>query len=496
MSTLTNYREHLTEIAKLGSAAALLGWDLQTHMPPKGNAFRAQVQGKLTRLAFELSTADALGTYLAELTRDDSLSPLEKASVRLNKKAYDRARSVPAEFVEEREIARAEAQGAWIEARRTNNFALFQPHLEKMVGFARRLSEFYGYDEHPYDALLEDFEPGMTCRQLRAIIEPLKSELVPFVQELATRGTPPDTKILSGDYDVDELRRLTRHALEIIGYDFEAGGLADVAHPFTTTIGPGDVRVTNRYLEKQLLSGLFGALHEGGHALYNQGLPEELVPLGLAAGSSNGIHESQSRMIENQVGRSRPFWQFLQPVLAEHFPKFKRAKAETLYRACNAVAPSLIRVEADEVTYNLHIMLRFEIEAGLVDGSIDVAGLPARWNRAMNDYLGVVPPTDSEGVLQDVHWSFGYMGYFPSYMLGNLYAAQMLPTIRKALPNLDGELQRGDLKSLRGWLRENVHRHGAAYEPDELIRRITGAPLDSTHFVNYVREKYSDIYQL
>ena len=302
--------------------------------------------------------------------------------------------------------------------------------------------------------------------------------------------------VLHGAYDADELRKLTRHALEIIGYDFEAGAVDDVAHPFTATIGPGDVRITNRYPTDSPLPSLFGALHEGGHALYNQGLGPELFDLGLANGSSNGIHESQSRMIENQVGRSRPFWQFFQPALAQHFPKFKSVPAEALYRACNVVAPSLIRVEADEVTYNLHIMLRFEIEAGLVEGSIRVADLPTRWNQAMHDYLGVVPPTDALGVLQDVHWSLGYVGYFPSYMLGNLYAAQMLPTIRKSLPKLDDQLRKGDLKPLLGWLRENVHRHGAAFEPDELIQRITGEPLSGTHFVRYVTEKYTDIYQL
>jgi len=496
LSTLANYRDHLAEIGKLGSAAALLGWDQQTHMPPKAAPYRAQVQGKLARMAFELATADALGQYLSELRQDETLSRLQKASVRINGKAYYRARAIPADFVEERQIAQSEAQGAWIEARRTNNYALFQPHLEKAVGFARRLADYYGYEEHPYDALLEDYEPGLTCRQLRAIIEPLKAELVPFLRKLVTEGRAPDADILAGRYDADELRKLSRHALEIIGYDFAAGALDDVTHPFTSTIGPGDVRITNRYPTDTPLPSLFGALHEGGHALYNQGFTDELYALNLAGGSSNGIHESQSRMIENQVGRSLPFWQFFQAVLAEHFPKFAAVPADALYRACNVVAPSLIRVEADEVTYNFHIMLRFEIEAGLVEGSIGVADLPKRWNQAMSDYLGIVPPTDSVGVLQDVHWSFGYIGYFPSYMLGNLYAAQMLPTIRRSLPHFDDHLRHGDLKPLVGWLRENVHQHGAAYEPNELMRRITGEPLNPQHFVAYVKDKYSDIYGL
>lgn len=496
MTTLANYRDHLAEMRKLGSAISLLGWDQHTHMPPKAAPHRAQVIGKLSRMVFELSISDTLGGFLADLRKDDGLSPLEKASVRRVGKDYDRNRAVPPEFVEQFQIAQSEAQAAWIAARQANDFASFQPHLERIVEFARRLADYYGYKDHPYDALLEDYEPGMTCKQLRAIIEPLKRDLVPFLRDLATRGTAPDRSIVHGSFDQDALRLLSRRALELIQYDFEAGALDDVAHPFTATIGPGDVRITNRYPTDSFMPSLLGALHEGGHALYNQGFPEELYMLGLAGGSSNGIHESQSRMMENQIGRSRAFWQFFQPVLAEHFPQFASGSPEALYRAVNVVEPSLIRVEADEVTYNLHIMMRFEIEAGLIEGSIAVADLPALWNQAMKDYLGIVPPNDAQGVLQDVHWSMGYIGYFPSYMLGNLYAAQMLPKIRKDLPALDADIRRGDTKPLLGWLRENVHRHGATYQPNELIERITGHALDPAHFVRYVKEKYSDIYGL
>ncbi|MGD9675214.1 MAG: carboxypeptidase M32, partial [Candidatus Bipolaricaulia bacterium] len=411
-------------------------------------------------------------------------------------KRHDRNRAIPPELVEERSIAQSQAQAAWVAARKASDFKAFQPHLEKMVGYARKFAELYGYEEHPYDALIEDFEPGMTCRKLSAVIDPLRAELVPFLRRLVDEGTKPDDSLLEGSFDVDTQRRMSRRALEIILYDFEAGGLADVAHPFTTTIGPGDVRVTNRYLEKRLLSGLFGALHEGGHGLYNQGIPADLYTLGLSRGSSNGIHESQSRMIENQIGRSLPFWRFFQPVLAEFFPQFGKAKPEALYAAANVVAPSLIRVEADEVTYNFHIMLRFEIEAGLIDGSIAVADLPRLWNDAMKRYLGVVPPNDAQGVLQDVHWSQGSFGYFPSYMLGNLYAAQMLATIRKQLPNLDATIQKGDLKPLLGWLREHVHRYGAMYEPQEMMTRVTGEELNPAYFVRYVKEKFSAIYKI
>ncbi len=494
MNTLDAYRNHLGEMAKYGSALALLGWDQETNMPPKGVLARSEVRGMLSKKQFELLVSDELAGYLAELRKADGLSEVERASVRRVGKRHDRNRAIPPALVEERSIAQSQAQAAWIAARKASDFNAFRPHLEKMVGFARKFAEYYGYEEHPYDALIEDFEPGMTCRKLKEVIDPLRAELVPFLKKLMEEGTQPDASILEGTFAAETQRRLSRRALEIILYDFEAGGLADVAHPFTITIAPGDVRVTNRYVESEVLASVSGALHEGGHGLYNQGMPAELHALGLSRGASNGIHESQSRMIENQVGRSLPFWIFFQPVLAEFFPSFATAKAKDLYAAANVVSPSFIRVDADEVTYNFHIMLRFEIEAGLIDGSIEVADLPRLWNDAMKRYLGVVPPNDALGVLQDVHWSQGSFGYFPSYMLGNLYAAQMLATIRKALPNLDATIQKGDLRPLLGWLRENVHQVGAMYEPQELMKRITGEELNSSYFVRYVKEKYGAIY--
>jgi len=496
VNTIEAYRNHLGEMAKYMSALSVLGWDQETYMPPKGVLARSGVRGLLSKKMSELLISDDLGKYLAELRQADKLTEAERASVYRVGKRHDRNRAIPPELVEERSIAQSQAQAAWVAARKASDFKAFQPHLEKMVGYARKFAELYGYEEHPYDALIEEFEPGMTCRKLKAVIDPLRAELVPFLRRLMDEGTKPDDSLLEGTFDVDTQRRMSRRALEIILYDFEAGGLADVAHPFTTTIGPGDVRVTNRYLEKQLLSGLFGALHEGGHGLYNQGIPAELFTLGLSRGSSNGIHESQSRMIENQVGRSLPFWKFFQPVLAEFFPQFRKTKPEALYAAANVVTPSFIRVEADEVTYNFHIMLRFEIEAGLIDKSIEVAELPRLWNDAMKRYLGVVPPNDARGVLQDVHWSQGSFGYFPSYMLGNLYAAQMLATIKKQLPNLDAAIEAGDLKPLVGWLRENVHRYGAMYEPQEMMKRVTAEELNPAYFVRYVKEKFGAIYKL
>ena len=496
MDTRTAYREHLAEMARFASALALLGWDQHAHMPKKGGAFRAQVTAMLAQMHFERGVSDDLGRYLDELKADTSLTEAEAGSVRRIGKEYKREKAIPPSLIAEVAAARSESQQAWAQARQASDFSVFKPHLEKMVEYARRFADYYTFDEHPYDALLDGFEPGMTVKQLGTIIDPLRAQTVPFLKRLLDEGTAPASDLLSGSFDVDVQRKLAHRALEAIGYDFDAGALDDVPHPFTTSIGPDDVRVTNRYAPNLLGPGLFAALHEGGHALYNQGMPGDLFVLGIPGGSSNGIHESQSRMIENQIGRSLPFWTFFQPILARYFPQFADVSADNLFRAANYVSPSFIRVEADEVTYNFHIMLRFELEAGLIDGSIRVENLPDLWNEAMERYVGVVPDSDAVGVLQDVHWSMGAFGYFPSYMLGNLYAAQMFDTLRKSRPNLDAEIASGDFSGLLGWLRENVHQHGAIYEPTELMTRVTGKPLDSSYFVHYIQEKFSEVYQL
>jgi carboxypeptidase Taq len=496
VDTLTAYRNLLTELGKLNSAVALLSWDEETHMPKKGLGLRAETIGKLSRMAFELSTSDELGRHLEALEGRIDLSEAEAASVRVVGKDYRRNKAVPADLFEEFTIAQSRSQAAWAEAKRTNDFALFRPHLEKMVDYTRRFADLFGYEDCPYDALLDRYEPGMTSARLHTIIQPLREQLVPFVDRLLTEGTAPEAAPLDGSFPAGAQRDIARKLLDRIGYDFDAGALDDTVHPFTTMIGPGDVRVTNRYLEANPLSGLFGALHEGGHGLYDQGMDDDLYVLQLTDGASFGFHESQSRLIENQVGRGRPFWTFFQPIFVDAFPAAGGASAEALYRAANVVARSLIRVEADEVTYNLHIMLRFELESKLLDGTIEVADLPALWNDAMERYVGITPPTDTEGVLQDVHWSTGLIGYFPSYMLGNLYAAQISHTLRADIPALDAQIASGDFAPLLAWLCDKVHRHGAIHEPEELIRRITGENLGSEAFLAYVTEKYSDLYGL
>jgi len=496
LETLDTYKAILGEIGKLRSAESLLAWDQQTHMPGAGSAARADALGKLSRLGFELATSDELGQCIEELEARDDLSDEEAASVRDVGRQYRRQKAIPPDLFEAFTIAQSKGQAAWAEARAKADFAHFRPNLEKLVDFARQFAEYYGYEDTPYDALLEPFEPGMTSRRLRKIIEPLKAELVPFLERIAAEGTPPDADVLVGSFPVNMQREMSRRTLEIIGYDYGSGALDDAPHPFTTEIAHGDVRITNRYEEDDPVSGLFGALHEGGHALYGQGMGENLYKLSLSDGASFGIHESQSRLIENQIGRSRPFWRFFQPIIGEFLPQLAGVDAEALYRAVNVVSPSLIRVEADEVTYNFHIMLRFELESALINGETAVADLPALWNDAMQRYLGVSPNDDADGVLQDVHWSMGAFGYFPSYMLGNLYAAQVATALRADRPNLDAEIEAGDFEPLVSWLREKVHQFGGVHRAEDLIRRITGEGLNAKHFIDYVVGKFSDIYRL
>ena len=496
MDTLDAYKEHLREIGKLESALSLLHWDQRTNLPRKGNAARSEVIGKLTKMVFGLSVSDKLGEYLDNLQGRDDLSEVERASVRVVGKAYRRHKAIPPAFYEEYAVAASRSETAWEEAKEKSDFGLFKPHLARMVEYARKFAEYYGYVDSPYDALIEEFEPGMTSAELKTIIEPLRDELVPFIKRLMEEGKRPEDGFMQGTFPEEMQRELSLKALAAMNYDFDAGRLDTTVHPFTTTIGPSDVRITTRFLPENILSGLASSMHEGGHALYDQGIPDELRWSGLDEGASFGIHESQSRMWENLVGRSRPFWKFFAPIAGEVVPQLSGVSAEDLYRAVNIVKPSLVRVEADEVTYNLHIMLRFELEEGLITGKIDVSHLPDLWRDAMKRYLGVVPDDDAHGVLQDVHWSSGLFGYFPSYMLGNLYSAQFFAAAHKDIEDLDAKIAEGRLSELLAWLRENIHRYGKMYEPKELIERVTGQAPDSSYFVRYIVDKYTDVYDL
>ena len=496
---LNELKTRLGEIRDLSRTAALLGWDQQTYMPPGGAAARAEQLATLGKTAHTWFIADEMGELL-EALRDGGgwdYDSDEASLVRVVTRDYVKARKVPSELVAEFARATALAYEAWAKARQASDFALFRPHLEKIVELNVRLAEALGYQECIYDPLLDQYEPEMKTAQVAAIFDSLKAELVPFVKAIAGRDGRVDKSALYKTYDEQKQLDFGLSVIKDFGFDFSRGRQDKSLHPFTTSFSTGDVRLTTRVDANYLPSALFGTLHECGHGLYEQGISPALERTSLDDGASMGIHESQSRMWENLVGRSREFWSHYFPRLRAAFPaQLAGLDAEAFYRAANCVEPSLIRVEADEVTYNLHIMLRFELENEMLEGKVKIADMPAAWNAKTEAYLGLVPPNDAQGVLQDIHWSGGTIGYFPTYALGNLVAVQLFDKARADIPALPNQIAAGQFGELLGWLRQNVHRHGRKYTPAELVRRVTGDDLTAANYVAYIKAKFSDIYGL
>lgn len=482
------------EANDIGKATAVLSWDQETEMPPKGAPSRARQMATLSGLAHNAFTSREMGSAILGAEGENLTGPAA-VNLREIRRNYQRMTRVPVELV--REITETAAQGKerWRLARAGNDFSQFAPMLARMITLKRQYAEAVGYEKDPYDALLEDYEPGMTSALLTPIFEDLRNRLLPLVAKIRDSKTPPRVDFLSRRFPKEGQERLSRRALELMGFDFQAGVMAISTHPFTTSFSPTDVRLTTRYDEHYMPMSFFGTLHEGGHALYEQGLLplHEGTPMGETV--SLGIHESQSRMWENMVGRGRPFIRHFFPVIRAEFPDaLADVTDEEFYRGVNAVKPSFIRVEADEVFYNLHIVLRFEIERDLIRGALRPEDAPETWRRLMQQYVGVLPPTDAEGVLQDIHWSMGLMGYFPTYSLGNLYAAQFLSAARKAMPDLPDRLAAGQLQDLTAWLRANIHSLGMTYTAGDLVKQVAGSPLDAKYFGDYLTEKFGEIY--
>jgi carboxypeptidase Taq len=410
---------------------------------------------------------------------------------------YDRAVKLPAELVEELARTTTRAQQVWRDARREKNFATFLPWLEKVINLKRQEAAAIGYTTVPYDALLDEYEPGARTADIARTFAALRDDLVPLLGEILASGRKPRRDVLERDYAVDRQQIFGQAAAAAIGFDFNAGRLDITAHPFCSTFGPGDCRLTTRYNPRHFNEAFFSILHEAGHGIYEQGLDAEHygTPAGMAA--SMGIHESQSRLWENQVGRGRPFWEHFFPRARQVFVQnLHEVSLDDFLFAVNEVQPSFIRVEADEATYNMHIILRFELEQALISGDLKPADVPAAWNEKFQRSFRLTPPDDAQGCLQDIHWSFGGFGYFPTYTLGNLYAAQFMEKARQDLPGLDDDFRRGEFSRLRGWLHDNIHRHGQRYRPTELCERATGKPLSYQPLVNYLRQKYTPLYGL
>ncbi|TBL80181.1 carboxypeptidase M32 [Paenibacillus thalictri] len=497
---LKEFRSFLKKIKSYEEAVGLMYWDLRTGAPKKGVEMRSEVIGVLSGEAFRLSTSEQMADYLdyfSEPGRLAELGSIDQRIVTESKKDYERSKKIPPEKYEAYVVLTSQAESVWEEAKEAGDWDMFKPYLEKVVEVNLEFIELWGYEGHKYNTLLDMYEPGMTVEKLDQVFGALREKAVPLLSALQSSPDQPDTSFMHQQFDKEKQRQFSLFILGQMGYDFNAGRLDETVHPFATGLNPGDVRITTRFLPDDVNSALFGTIHEGGHALYEQNISTELNGTPLSTGTSMGIHESQSRFWENMIGRSKEFWSRYYGDLQKNYPgQFDDVSVEQFYRATNQVQPSLIRIEADELTYNLHIMVRYEIEKALFSGAAKVADLPELWNAKYKEYLGVEPANNGEGVLQDVHWSSGAFGYFPSYALGNIYAAQFMNTMKKELPNLDKLIAEGNLLPIKEWLTEKVYRHGKALNPGEIMLQVTGEELNPDYLVQYLEQKYKEIYRL
>ena len=507
LKTVADLTTRLLEIQRINSSASLLSWDQETYMPAGGGEARAEQISTLQGIAHQkLVSSEIEGLLAAWINpetgeiRDSPGEAWDEPSRSLLREVwrdYSRAKKLPSDFVVTLSRECSLAQQVWAEAKENQSFSQFLPNLRTVLSLKREEAAYLGYRDSPYDALLDEYEPGSTIKELRPLFAQIKGRLVPLLKKIQESSVQIDDMMLFHTFDQARQLEFGRMVLIAMGYDFERGRLDLSAHPFTTSFHPTDVRVTTRVHEHDLQSCLFSCIHEGGHGLYDQGLDPRYFGTPLGDSVSLGIHESQSRMWENCVGRSRPFWRFFYPMLQQTFHhQLRSLDGEQFYAAINRVKPSLIRVEADELTYNLHIMLRFEIEQDLIEGKTHPEDLPGIWNRKMEEYLGIVPSNDAEGVLQDVHWSFGAFGYFPTYTIGNLYSVQFYEQAKLEIPHLEDEIAAGQLMVLQRWLGQKIHRWGRMFTPDHLSRRVTGKSLDPEPFLSYVEKKYGELYRL
>jgi carboxypeptidase Taq len=502
MSPNTAYESliaHARETAKLASIAGLLEWDERTKMPPAAGEYRAEQISYLAGEVHKRHTDPRVGEWLAQLA-DSPLAadPHSDAGtvIRQLRRQYQKKTKLPQALVEELSRTAVLGQQTWVEARKADGFAMFLSVLEKTLKLKREEAAALGYEATPYDALLDDYEPHANTAEISVTLASLRDELTPLVAQIVGSSRQPDSELIKRKFPIEAQEAFGKEAAAAIGFDFNAGRLDVTDHPFCGGAGPRDIRITTRYNQRDFGDAFFSILHEAGHGLYEQGLPQEHYGLPTGEAVSLGIHESQSRMWENQVGRSRAFWELFLPKAQAAFASLKDVKADAFYAAINEVRPSLIRVDADEVTYNLHILIRFELERAMIENDLQAADLPAAWNEKYEKYLGVTPPGDADGCLQDVHWSAGLFGYFPTYSLGNLYAGQFFAKANEDLGDLHAAFRRGEFKPLLDWLRNNIHRHGQRYTAAELAQKITGQPLSHAPWIEQIRTKYGELYGL
>ncbi|SES79726.1 carboxypeptidase Taq [Oceanobacillus limi] len=484
----------LKEQSAYKEAIALTHWDMRTKIPKKGVEQRSEVVGFLAEKLHQLETSDKLKELLDEL-KDTVTDDVMKRTIEESLETYERSRKIPNDEFKEYVMLQSKSESIWQEAREKADFSLFQPYLEKLVDYNKKFANYWGYKENIYDALLHNYEPGVTTKTLDDVFPKLRKSLTDLLDKINSSNVEPDPSALKASFPKSQQEAFSVEILKRMGYDFEAGRLDDTIHPFAISLNPNDVRITTRYDEEDFRMAVFGTIHEGGHALYEQNIDKKLTNTPLATGTSMGIHESQSLFWENFLGRNETFWQSHYELFKKYAPEhFESVDVDTFYKAVNEVKPSFIRIEADELTYPLHIMIRYELEKALINDEIQVKDLPHLWNEKMVEYLGIEPPSDREGVLQDIHWAGGDFGYFPSYALGYMYAAQFKGVMDKEM-NINQIIQSGNYDSIRNWLTENIHQYGKMKRPLEIIEDVTKEQLNPDYLVDYLTEKYSGIYK-
>ena len=499
MSTEKKYLDLVQKQNHYNQALSLLAWDARTGAPKKGAGQRSEVIGTLSSEVFALSTSNEMESLLTELeASEDTIADITAKSIKESRKEYDRNTKIPAVEFKEYVTLQSQTETLWEEAKDKSDFEMFRPNLEKLIDFKKRFIGYYGEETgHAYNTLLDDYEPGVFVDTIDEVFSDLRKNLVPLVQAVTESAHQPKMDSLLTHFPKENQQALSLDILKEIGFDFSAGRMDETVHPFAIGINPYDVRVTTKYNESDFRVSLFGTIHEGGHALYEQNISPDLIGTPLSSGTSMGIHESQSLFWEKFVGQNFAFWERNYPLLKKHANgQFDNVSLEDFYFAVNQAKPSLIRIEADELTYCLHIILRYELEKALIEGSLAVKDLPHVWNEKMQEYLGVKPANDGEGVLQDVHWSFGAFGYFPSYALGYIYAAQLKEAFTKSNPGFDQLIQQGDYAPIRSWMTENVHQFGRGKKPADILKDTTGSGIDAKPLIQYLQSKYTKLYKL
>ncbi len=497
MNPIEKLKKEFSEITRLNYIRSLLGWDQQVNLPPGSFGGRAEQSALMSKIVHERLISDKIGSLIKECEKLDNLDIIDAAFIREAKRDYDLEVKLPTKLVQEVSKTASLGHAKWVEARKNDDFSLFQPLLEKMIGLQIQVAEKLDTHPDPYSTLIDLYEPGATYDWIAKIFNKSKQDLNKIIKKLNNSTDKPDFSIITQKWDVNKQWDFSIEVIKGLNYDFNKGRQDKSAHPFTTSLSSSDTRFTTRIDENFFSTCVFGSIHECGHALYDMGFKKEIHDNILANGCSMGIHESQSRMWENMVGRSKEFWKYWYPKLEKSFPEnLKNISVEDFHRSINTVQPSLIRVEADEVTYGMHVILRFELERDIIEGNVNVSELPEIWNSKMEDLLGITPPNNADGVLQDVHWSGGAFGYFPTYYLGNLYGAQFYKKALKDHPSLPEEYEKGNFSNLLTFVRENIHQYGRIYQAKDLITSVTGEDLNPDYFIEYLEKKFYPIYRV